>query len=73
MYKLDESKINEFKEPFGPLYPDFKDAIPAIKSANFLISVGDETTKNLVENDIIPIIAFNEKIIIMILFALITF
>ena len=57
MYKLDESKINEFKEPFGPLYPDFKDAIPAIKSANFLISVGDETTKNLVENDIIPDLA----------------
>ena len=59
MYKLDESKINEFKEPFGPLYPDFKDAIPAIKSANFLISVGDETTKNLVENDIIPLNAVN--------------
>ena len=57
MYKLDESKINEFKEPFGALYPDFKDAIPAIKSANFLISVGDETTKNLVENDIIPDLA----------------
>ena len=33
---------------------DFEDAIPMIKEANFLISVGDQTTKNLVDNDLIP-------------------
>ena len=33
---------------------DFEDAIPILKEANFLISVGDQTTKNLVDNDLIP-------------------
>ena len=36
------------------MYPEFEDAIPMIKEANFLISVGDQTTKNLVDNDLIP-------------------
>ena len=54
MFRLDENSIDEFKAPLGKLYADFEDAIPKIKEANFLISVGDQTTKNLVDNDLIP-------------------
>ena len=54
MFRLDENLIGEFKAPLGKLYADFEDAIPMIKEANFLISVGDQTTKNLVDNDLIP-------------------
>ena len=69
MFKLDENLIDEFKKPLGKLYPEFEDAIPMIKEANFLISVGDQTTKNLVDKTIV----FNVKIIIMILFVQKTF
>ena len=54
MFRLDENLIGEFKAPLGKLYVDFEDAIPMIKEASFLISVGDQTTKNLVDNDLIP-------------------
>ena len=54
MFKIDENSIDEFKRPLGKLYVDFEDAIPMIKEASFLISVGDQTTKNLVDNDLIP-------------------
>ena len=54
MFKIDENSIDEFKKPLGKLYVDFEDAIPMIKEASFLISVGDQTTKNLVDNDLIP-------------------
>ena len=54
MFKIDENSIDEFKKPLGELYIDFEDAIPMIKEANFLISVGDQTTKNLVDYDLIP-------------------
>lgn len=54
MFVLKEDLIHKFKEPLGELFPDFKDALPAIKEAKFLISVGDQTAKNLVDNDIIP-------------------
>ena len=54
MFRLDENSIDEFKVPLGKLYADFEDAIPKIKEASFLISVGDQTTKNLVDNDLIP-------------------
>ena len=54
MFRLDENSIDEFKAPLGKLYADFEDAIPKIKEASFLISVGDQTTKNLVDNDLIP-------------------
>ena len=36
------------------MYVVFEDAIPMIKEASFLISVGDQTTKNLVDIDLIP-------------------
>lgn len=54
MFRLDENLIGEFKAPLGKLYPEFEDAISLIKEANFLISVGDQTTKNLVDIDLIP-------------------
>ena len=54
MFKLDENLIGEFKAPLGKLYPEFEDAIPMIKKASFLISVGDQTTKNLIDTDLIP-------------------
>ncbi|MCQ2976484.1 MAG: GTP-dependent dephospho-CoA kinase family protein [archaeon] len=54
MFVLKEDLIHKFKEPLGELFPDFNDALPAIKEAKFLISVGDQTAKNLVDNDIIP-------------------
>ncbi|WP_295618565.1 GTP-dependent dephospho-CoA kinase family protein [uncultured Methanobrevibacter sp.] len=54
MFVLDENSIGEFKKPLGKLYAEFEDAIPIIKEASFLISVGDQTTKNLVDNDLIP-------------------
>ena len=54
MFKIDENSIDEFKKPLGKLYVDFEDAIPIIKEASFLISVGDQTTKNLLDNDLYP-------------------
>ena len=54
MFKIDENSIDEFKRPLGKLYINFEDAIPMIKEASFLISVGDQTTKNLVDIDLIP-------------------
>ena len=54
MFKLNEDLIGEFKKPLGELYADFEDAIPMIKEADFLISVGDQTTKNLLDNDLVP-------------------
>ena len=54
MFKIDENSIDEFKKPLGKLYVEFEDAIPKIKEASFLISVGDQTTKNLLDNDLYP-------------------
>ena len=54
MFKIDENSIDEFKKPLGKLYVDFEDAIPMIKEASFLISVGDQTIKNLLDNDLYP-------------------
>ena len=54
MFVLNNNMISEFKKPLGKLYPNFEDAIPDIKKADFLISVGDQTTKNLKDNDLTP-------------------
>ena len=54
MFVLNNNMISEFKKPLGKLYPNFEDAIPDIKKAEFLISVGDQTTKNLIDNDLTP-------------------
>jgi uncharacterized protein (UPF0218 family) len=54
LFEIDDNTISEFKKPLGKLYPNFEDAIPDIKKAEFLISVGDQTTKNLKDNDLTP-------------------
>lgn len=54
LFEIDENTISEFKKPLGKLYPNFEDAIPDIQKAEFLISVGDQTTKNLIDNDLTP-------------------
>lgn len=54
MFVLTDELSQELKKPFGKLYSNFNDAISSIKKAKFLISVGDQTTKNLIDNDIIP-------------------
>lgn len=54
MFQINQDNISEFKKPLGKLYPNFEDAIPEIKKAEFLISVGDQTTKNLMDNDLTP-------------------
>lgn len=54
LFEIDDNTISEFKKPLGKLYPNFEDAIPDIKKAEFLISVGDQTTKNLIDNDLTP-------------------
>ena len=61
--KLDENLRSEFKRPLGKLYSRFEDAINDIKMAKFLISVGDATTKNLVENELYPNISIIDNLI----------
>ena len=63
LFKLDEKSISEFKKPLGKLYPNFDDAINDIKQAEFLISVGDQTTKNLFDVNLIPDISIIDNLI----------
>ena len=63
MLKLDKKLISDYKKPLGKLYPSFNNAIKDIKSVNFLISVGDATTKNLIENQIYPNISIIDNLI----------
>ena len=63
LFQIDETSISEFKKPLGKLYPNFNDAINDIKKAEFLISVGDQTTKNLFDNNIIPDLSIIDNLI----------
>ena len=67
MYKLDtelnKDLISELKKPLGKLYPKFEEAIEDIKLAEFLISVGDETYKNLTDNKLFPNIGIIDNLI----------
>ena len=63
MLKLEENSRSEFKKPLGKLYSSFEDAINDIKKAKFLISVGDATTKNLVENELYPNVGIIDNLI----------
>lgn len=60
---LNKDLIKELKKPLGILFPDFEDAIPNIKSSNYLISVGDETYKNLLEHNIYPNVSIIDNLI----------
>jgi uncharacterized protein (UPF0218 family) len=61
--ELNKDIIIELKKPLGTLYPDFEDAIDEIKSSEFLISVGDETFKNLTEYELYPNIGIIDNLI----------
>ena len=61
--ELNNDIILELKRPLGRLYPDFEDAIDEIKSSEFLISVGDETFKNLTEYELYPNIGIIDNLI----------
>lgn len=63
MLKLEENLRSKFKKPLGKLYSSFEDAITDIKMAKFLISVGDLTTKNLVENELYPNLSIIDNLI----------
>ena len=63
MLKLEENLRSEFKKPLGKLYSSFDDAINDIQMAKFLISVGDATTKNLIENKLYPNISIIDNLI----------
>ncbi len=67
MYRLDaelnKDVIAELKKPLGKLFPNFEDAISEIISSKFLISVGDATFNNLVNNDILPDVGIIDNLI----------
>ncbi|KZX10679.1 GTP-dependent dephospho-CoA kinase family protein [Methanobrevibacter filiformis] len=56
-FLINEELRNILKIPLGELFPIFDDAVNIIKDADFLISVGDATTKNLLESKIFPNLA----------------
>lgn len=58
MLILKEKMRSEFKKPFGKLYPSLDDLLGRlnhhIQKKDLIISVGDVTTKNLLDMGIIP-------------------
>ncbi|MDR0912730.1 MAG: DUF359 domain-containing protein [Methanobrevibacter sp.] len=63
MYLLTKELRQLLKSPVGKLYPEFDTAIPEISSFEFVISVGDVTTLNLIKNDLIPDLAIVDNFI----------
>ena len=61
--ELNKDIISELKKPLGKLYPDFEDAVDEIRSSEFLISVGDETFKNLMKAELYPNIGIIDNLI----------
>ncbi|MEN4006756.1 MAG: GTP-dependent dephospho-CoA kinase family protein [Methanobacteriaceae archaeon] len=53
----------EFKKPFGKIYPTLDDINRSVLENHFIISVGDETTNNLLNAGIIPEISIIDNII----------
>jgi len=52
-----------FKKPFGKVYPALNDINKSLFENHFIISIGDETTNNLLNADIIPKIGIIDNII----------
>ncbi|MGZ7095254.1 MAG: GTP-dependent dephospho-CoA kinase family protein [Methanobacterium sp.] len=52
-----------FKKPFGKIYPAIDDIDKSIFKDQYLISIGDETTNNLLNADIIPKIGIIDNIV----------
>ena len=63
MFLLKKESRKKFKKPFGKVYPDLNDINKSLLEDHFIISVGDETTKNLLNADIIPKIGIIDNII----------
>lgn len=63
MLILNENLKSEFKKPLGKLYPNFEDAVDSIDSSEFLFSVGDMTTNNLIKHGLSPNIGIIDNII----------
>ncbi|MDR2830734.1 MAG: DUF359 domain-containing protein [Methanobrevibacter sp.] len=57
MLVLREELRKILKKPFGQMFPNFEDALQLIKKTEFLISVGDETTINLLKSNLTPNLA----------------
>lgn len=54
MLFIDENSRSELKKPLGKLYSDFEDVLDFLKNYDFLVTVGDVTTENLLKNGIQP-------------------
>jgi uncharacterized protein (UPF0218 family) len=61
LLKKERRKI--FKKPFGKIYPTLNDINRSLLEDHFTISIGDQTTKNLLDADIIPEIGIIDNII----------
>lgn len=54
MLFLDDKSRMELKKPLGPLFPIFEDVLDLIKDYDFIVTVGDVTTNNLLKNGVKP-------------------
>ncbi|MGF7118131.1 GTP-dependent dephospho-CoA kinase family protein [Methanobacterium oryzae] len=63
MLLLKKESRKKFKKPFGKIYPTLDDINKLILEDHFIISIGDETTNNLLNHDIVPKIGIIDNII----------
>ena len=63
MLLLKKESRKKFKKPFGKIYPTLNDVNKSLLENHFIISIGDETTNNLLNADIIPKIGIIDNII----------
>lgn len=63
MLLLKKERRKIFKKPFGKIYPTLNDINRSILENHFTISIGDETTNNLLNADLIPKISIIDNII----------
>ena len=63
MLLLKKERRNLFKKPFGKIYSTLNDINRSLLEDHFTISIGDETTNNLLNADIIPEIGIIDNII----------
>ena len=66
MLILKKEMREEFKKPVGTLYPSIshaKDSINSIGDKSLIISIGDVTTRNMLEEGIIPNIGIVDNMI----------
>lgn len=54
MFLLKKESRKLFKRPFGKIYHTINDIDISLLENNFIISIGDETTNNLLKIDIMP-------------------